>query len=90
MVVSASLNANSPMSIQLDKNGDIWFGVENHGVYKFDGNSFSQYDKAQGLDGSILCIYRDKQNRFWLGGWGGLFRYDGTSFSVVTKDGPWE
>lgn len=73
-----------------DKNGDIWFGAENNGVYKYDGNSFSHYYKDEGLDGIILDIYRDKENRFWFGGWGGLFRYDGKSFSSVTKDGPWK
>lgn len=73
-----------------DNNGDIWFGAENNGVYKYDGKSFSHYSKENGLDASILSIYRDKENRFWFGGWGGLFRYDGESFSSVTKDGPWK
>lgn len=73
-----------------DLNGDIWFGVENNGVYKYDGNTFSHYYKNEGLDGIILDIYRDNKNRFWFGGWGGLFRYDGEYFSSVTKDGPWE
>ncbi|MCP4439440.1 MAG: hypothetical protein GY810_10910 [Aureispira sp.] len=73
-----------------DKNGDIWFGVENNGVYKYDGKSFSHFYKENGLDGSILSIYRDKENRFWFGGWGGLFRFDKVSFTPVTKDGPWK
>jgi len=73
-----------------DNNGDIWFGVENNGVYKYDGKHFSHYYKEQGLDGIILSIYRDKENRFWFGGWGGLFRYNGDSFTPITKDGPWK
>ena len=73
-----------------DDNGDIWFGVENNGVYQYDGNTFRHYYKEAGLDASILSIYRDKEKRFWFGGWGGLFRYDGQSFSSVTKEGPWE
>ncbi|BDS12808.1 ligand-binding sensor domain-containing protein [Aureispira anguillae] len=73
-----------------DNNGDVWFGVENNGVYRYDGNSFSHYYKKEGLDALILSIYRDKENRFWFGGWGGLFRYDEGSFRPVTKDGPWE
>jgi len=73
-----------------DDNGDIWFGVENNVVYKYDGTSFSHYYKEEGLDASILSIYKDKESRFWFGGWGGLFRYDGKFFTSVTKDGPWE
>lgn len=73
-----------------DDNGDIWFGVENNGVYRYDGNSFSHYYKEEGLDASVLSIYRDKESRFWFGGWGGLFRYDGQSFTSVTINGPWK
>ena len=73
-----------------DNNGDIWFGVEHNGVYKYDGNSFRNYYKMEGLNASILSIYRDKENRFWFGGWGGLYRFDGKYFSSVTKAGPWK
>jgi ligand-binding sensor domain-containing protein len=73
-----------------DNNGDIWFGVENNGVYKYDGEHFIHYYKEEGLDGAILSIYRDRENRFWFGGWGGLFRYNDNSFFPVSKDGPWK
>lgn len=73
-----------------DRNGDIWFGVENNGVYKYNGHTFSHYYKEEGLDASILSIFRDMEGRFWFGGWGGLFRYNDDSFSPVTKDGPWK
>ncbi|MCB0802997.1 MAG: hypothetical protein KDB74_07855 [Flavobacteriales bacterium] len=73
-----------------DNNGDLWFGVENNGVYKYDGHNFTHFYKESGLNGSILSIYKDKENRFWFGGWGGLFRFDGNTFTSVSKDGPWE
>lgn len=73
-----------------DSNGDIWIGVENNGVYKYDGNAFTHYSKESFSNGSILSIYQDKENRFWFGGWGGLFRYGKERFTPVTKDGPWE
>lgn len=68
-----------------DQNGDIWFGVENNGVYKYDGNTFHHFYKKEGLNGSILSIYRDRAERFWFGGWGGLFSYDGNSFSSIPR-----
>ncbi|MFK7935384.1 MAG: two-component regulator propeller domain-containing protein [Saprospiraceae bacterium] len=73
-----------------DDNGNIWFGVENNGVYQYDGEHFHHYYKEVGLHASILSIYRDRENRFWFGGWGGLFRYDDKVFTPVTKDGPWK
>ncbi len=73
-----------------DSNDDIWFGVENNGVYKYDGKTFTHFYKEAGLDGSILSIYKDNKNRFWFGGWGGLFRFDGKSFLSVTIYGPWK
>lgn len=73
-----------------DGDGMIWFGVENNGVYRYDGQDFHHYYKESNLDGSILSIFKDDQERFWFGGWGGLFRFDGMTFTSVTKDGPWE
>lgn len=73
-----------------DDNGDVWFGVENNGVYQYNGTSFKHYYEEAGLQGSTLSIYRDWERRFWFGGWGGLFRYDGTSFASVTKAGSWD
>ena len=73
-----------------DTNGDIWFGVENNGVYRYDGKVFKHYTREDIRGASVLSIYKDREDRFWLGGWGGLFRYDKGIFTPVTKDGPWE
>lgn len=73
-----------------DKNGDIWIGIENNGVYRYDGEIFHHYGPEDLHGGSILCFYRDRQDRFWLGGWGGLFRFMDGRFVPVTKAGPWE
>lgn len=73
-----------------DKSGDMWFAVENQGVYRFDGTSYTNLFKKEGLPtNGVLSILEDKEGRRWFGGWGGLFRYDGTSFRSVTKEGPW-
>ncbi len=78
-------------AIYEDKRGNIWFAVEHHGVYKYDGESFVNYNEKDGLNTSgVLSIYQDREDRFWFGGWGGLFRFDGETFTSVTKDGPWE
>ena len=84
-----------------DKKGDIWFAAENHGIYRYNYSKgilpadsgeelFTIFDEKDGLmTGGILCMLEDSKGRFWLGGWGGLFRFDGTTFSGVSRTGPW-
>ncbi|HIA46795.1 MAG TPA: hypothetical protein EYN96_02185 [Candidatus Hydrogenedentes bacterium] len=68
----------------------MWFPIEGFGVYRYDGKSFSNFHKKDGLAShAIQDIYEDKEGRLWFGGWLGLFRYDGKSFFSVSKNGPW-
>ena len=85
-------------SLHEDRAGNIWFSAEHQGIYKFDPTlpsisreSFTNYYKDDGLNtGGVICIYEDTNNRFWIGGWGGLFRFYGDSIVSVTKNGPWD
>ncbi|WP_026232201.1 ligand-binding sensor domain-containing protein [Neolewinella persica] len=73
-----------------DHSGNIWFAAENHGIYRYDGTSFTNLGKEDGLaTNGILSIYEDRKGKFWFGGWGGLFRYNGSTFFSVTQNGPW-
>ena len=81
-----------------DSRGKVWFAAENNGVYRYDPTLagtgeqpfINLYEEEGLITNGILSIYEDREGRFWFGGWGGLFRYDGKSFVSVTKDGPWE
>ena len=77
-----------------DRSGNIWFPIENSGVYRYDGKSFTRFHETlvemNGLNSNaIQCTYEDKEGRLWLGGYRGLFRYDGQSITRVGKHGPW-
>jgi ligand-binding sensor domain-containing protein len=49
-----------------DKNGFIWFAT-NQGVSRFDGRSFKNFSKENGLpDNEILRLYLDKHNNMWF------------------------
>ena len=66
-------------SIFEDHEGHIWFPVKNLGVCRYDGQSVRVFNDTDGLGSSgIQCIYQDRQERLWLGGYLGLFRYDPT------------
>jgi ligand-binding sensor domain-containing protein len=70
--------------------GAVWFSAEGHGIYRYDGSDFTLFNQEQGLDSQgIQCFLTDREGRFWLGGWGGLFRKDGNAFFPVTRNGPW-
>ena len=71
-------------------NGDLWFSAEHDYVYRYNGQEYLHYGKDDGLESSsIFNFFEDSKGRMWLGGWGGLFRYDGEKFFSVTKDKGW-
>ena len=73
-------------SIIEDSAGDMWFSTNGFGAFKYDGKSFTQYSKADGLtDNDVDVIIEDKQKQIWFGTrYGGVSRYDGKAFTNYT------
>lgn len=70
-----------------DDAGNLWFGVMNKGVYKYDGKSLIHFLYeykhpmfAHKEEKMILDIMQDKKGNIWFSSWnrGGVWRYDGT------------
>jgi ligand-binding sensor domain-containing protein len=75
-----------------DKAGNLWFGTNGEGVYRFDGKSFIQFTKKDGLSSNIVySILEDKTGSIWIGTDSGICRYDGKTISgmpiIVTNGG---
>jgi ligand-binding sensor domain-containing protein len=78
--------ALSITSLLEDRKGNLWFGVMNQGVYRFDGINVSNFlymykhpflgDKYEKLISDIL---EDKEGNIWFSSWnaGGAWRFDG-------------
>ena len=82
--------------IMEDQQGNIWFGRSGYGACKYDGESFKEFTKKDGLPSDcVQAIHEDKQGNIWFGsrvaekdhpdadkrtGDGGLSRYDGKTF----------
>jgi ligand-binding sensor domain-containing protein len=68
-----------------DKAGNIWFGTNYSGVYRYEGKSksASQENFINFLPGEVVdCMLEDKNGNLWFGCWagsgsGGVYRFDG-------------
>ena len=73
----------------LDKAGNLWFGTTNEGVYKYDGKTFTNYLKRDGLcDNEVWSMIEDKNGNIWFGTGNGLCKYDGKTFTSLPI--PWD
>lgn len=72
-----------------DRNGNLWMGSKDSGVYRFDGQNFLHYSKGKGLlHNSALHLFEDKAGHIWISNGQVASRYDGNTFRHFTqKDG---
>ena len=88
------LTANDIYNLYADRAGNIWIGAVRVGAYRFDGKSFTLFDKTDRPDltryFAIQAFAEDRHGTLWFGFSGGLFRFNGSSFVNVTQGGPWK
>lgn len=59
-----------------DKRGTIWFGSSADGIYSYNGKSFTNFTRNNGLcHNDILCMLEDNTGTIWFGTRGGLCCY---------------
>lgn len=81
---------NRPYSIYstlIDKAGNVWFGTQEKGICRYDGNSFTFFTE-QGLSkAAVRTLFQDKTGTIWAGNNGaGLFKFNGTAFTNYTDE----
>ena len=90
----AGLSANDIYTIYEDKAGNIWIGATGVGAYRYDGSAFTLFADTDRPDVIInfglQALTEDQTGALWAGFSGGLFRFDGTTFVHVGRDGPWK
>lgn len=68
-----------------DKNGDLWFGTTTEGLYRFNGEKFSNFNEDDGLfTNQIWEIIEDDKGIIWLATNKGLCKYDGKTFTQIS------
>lgn len=86
----AKTDMNRPYSVYstlVDNNANVWFGTQEKGVCRYDGNSYTFYNE-QGLDkAAVRTLFQDKTGTIWAGNNGaGLFKFDGKGFHNFTDE----
>ena len=55
------------MCIVQDKQGNMWFGTDGNGVFKYDGKSYTHFTKADGLlTNNVIRILEDRNGNKWF------------------------
>lgn len=65
-----------------DKHGNLWFSIGGEGVYRYNGESFTNYTTKDGLcDNDAGDIIQDEEGNILIGTKNGICKYDGKNFS---------
>ncbi len=68
----------------VDDQDNLWLGSRGSGVYKFDGQTFTNYTEANGLaNNEITSISKDHKGKMWFGTRGGACWFNGTEFGFL-------
>lgn len=81
--------------IYIEESGIIWVTARGS-TTRFDPSiplpnpkAFTVYTPANGLNCCVQSMFQDKSGNMWWGAGQGLYRFNGTSFYQVKKNGPW-
>ena len=71
-----------------DNAGNLWFGTSGDGLYKYDGQLFTQFTTANGLNSNAVgCILEDKSGKIWIGTDDGVCLFDDNKFTKIQIEG---
>ncbi len=81
-----SYNPNYIVSSVIDLNDHLWVGTLGAGLSHFDGKNWRSYSDQDGLTGNMVHALKfDSKGILWIGTDGGVSRFDGKTFSNLTK-----
>jgi ligand-binding sensor domain-containing protein len=81
----AFTDADIVTSSLVDKNGDLWFGTTTEGLYKYDGEKFSNFNVEDGLcTNQIWSLIEDDKGIIWMATNKGLCKYNDLTFTQIS------
>jgi ligand-binding sensor domain-containing protein len=80
--VDAAYNPNYEVSLEVDRQGDIWAGTWGGGLSRFNGKRWVSYTTADGLPGNhVFMLHLDGKGQLWVGTNNGLTRWQDGKFT---------
>lgn len=88
--VSVAYNPNYVVSLEVDRQGNVWAGTWGGGLSRFDGKKWVSYTTVEGLPGNhVFMLHLDEKGRLWIGTNNGLTQWQDGRFAkaLTTADG---
>ena len=81
---NSGLPGNRVCGVAIDPSGVKWFLVWEHGLVRFDNNTWTEYNLSNsGLpDGHVYSIVIDHSGNKWIGTWNGLAKFNNSTWTV--------
>jgi len=74
-------------ALRFDREGNLWVGTNNDGVFRVHENSVDHYARTEGLSGNFVrTLFEDREGVIWAAGSNGIDKFHDpriTSFSAV-------
>ncbi|MEJ2179537.1 MAG: two-component regulator propeller domain-containing protein, partial [Gammaproteobacteria bacterium] len=78
-------NPNYVFSLIVAKDQSVWAGTWGGGVSQYDGKTWTNYTKKDGLAGNIVySVTQDSNGEYWFGTNNGLSHYDGETWETIS------
>jgi len=82
----ATYNPNYVFAVHIGPDDVLWAGTWGGGVTRFDGETWKNFTRADGLAGNIVySIARDAEGVLWFGTNAGVSRFDGVSWTTYAR-----
>jgi len=79
-------NPNYVFSLIVAKDQTVWAGTWGGGVSHYDGKTWTNYTKKEGLAGNIVySVAQDSNGEYWFGTNNGLSHYDGKTWETISR-----
>lgn len=88
--VDVAYNPNYVVSLEVDRQGNVWAGTWGGGLSRYDGKKWVSYTTADGLPGNhVFMLHLDGQGKLWIGTNNGLTQWQDGKFTkaMTTADG---
>ncbi|MGB0840184.1 MAG: ligand-binding sensor domain-containing protein [Chitinophagales bacterium] len=69
--------------IYQDRVGNVWFCTIERGVIRYNGQTFKHFSSTEFDNSLIRTVFQDAAGKYWFGGNGGVFVYDGQTVRHV-------